>query len=211
MNPSFFDFDSKPMTIRKGLQTLTNRNPMTKPLRYITKMFCDRFGDVVPVMLFPETFALEDGYRHLWTLQTWCPTNIVDGWTRHAAYCLDWQDAPADEEAKIVRQYRKEFGKEALLEGWQQIIKKIVKADKTAKEILLDEPEFFQGKVTYSTDHRAVWAGAAGGHDRGFILIGNKIEWFDVDAHWGPGIDTMIDTFRKLFDKKGWVPRGYEI
>jgi len=97
---------------------------------------------------------------------------------------------------------------EPKLEGWPEIIRKIVKADKTAKEVLLDEPEFFMGRVILSKDHRAVWCGHAGNCDRGFILIGNHIEWWDID---GGHVDHVVDTFRKLCDKKGFIPRGYEI
>ena len=177
----------------------------TKPQRYLAKLYCDRFGDIVPVLLFPETYGKDKDNPYMMTLETWCPTNIADGWSRHAAHCLDWEDAPADAERKILRYYRNQFGKDLFLESWKEITKKILKADKTAK-FLRDEPEFFDGRVIYSTDNRAVWIGVAGGHERGFVLIGNKIEWFDaIDSEW------LADSFQKLFDKPGWEPRGYEI
>jgi hypothetical protein len=154
-----------------------------KPLRYITKMYFDRYGDIVPVLLFPENNYPDEDNRKNWVLEAWCATSPGEKGTVYGPHCLEWENAPADEERKVLRQFRKsdEVYETVPMESWKQIIKKIVKADKTAK-FLLDEPEFFEGKVIFSCDNRAVWVGAHGGHERGFLLIGNKIEWFDVDG-----------------------------
>jgi len=60
-----------------------------KPQRYLTKLYCDRFGNTVPVLLFPETYGKDKENSYMWTLGTWCPTNIADGWSYHADHCLD--------------------------------------------------------------------------------------------------------------------------
>jgi len=91
------------------------------------------------------------------------------------------------------------------LEDWDDIIRRIIQADSSAKDIL-QEVDFLQKSVFYSKDRRAVWCGFAGNVDKGFILIGDKIEWFEASS-----LEGLIETFRRFFDKEGWEPNGYEM
>jgi hypothetical protein len=88
---------------------------------------------------------------------------------------------------------------------FDEIVAKLVEADPSAK-ILQEEPEFCSKKIITTCDGREAWICFAGNIDKGFILIGNKFDWFEADS-----LDGLIDMFRTLFDKPGWEPQGGEI
>jgi hypothetical protein len=91
------------------------------------------------------------------------------------------------------------------LKCWDEIIAQLIETDPSAR-ILQEEPEFCTKQVIRTCDHREAWVCFAGNIDKGFILIGNKFEWFEADS-----LDGLMDMFRKLFDKPGWEPQGGEI